>query len=201
MRPLLYKLKRISKKNKNEYKLFDEKFLKLRLIKMIKISFSSDLLKNNIQISIAAMEITDFDIISDTYDLDQIISEVKSELKSKYTINNIKTDPIIAKYRKFYWNQLKIDPTKIRPSSEALIRRILKNQKIPKISSFVDSYNWASAASLIPMGAYDIETFEYPIIIRLTRENEEFIPIGKEAKVLPPNTLIIKVYNIIHLMT
>jgi len=162
---------------------------------MIQISFSNNLLKNNIQISIAAMEITDFNIISDDYDLDQIISDVKSELKSKYTINNIKEDPIIAKYRKFYWNQLNLDPTKIRPSSEALIRRILKNQKIPKISSFVDSYNWASAASLIPMGAYDIETFEYPIIIRLTRENEKFTPIGKEVKILPPNILVISDKN------
>jgi len=106
---------------------------------MIPISFSNNLLKNDIQISIAAMEISDFKIISDIYDLDQIISKIISDLKSKYTINNIKEDPIIAKYRKFYWNQLKIDPTKIRPSSEALIRRILKNQKIPKISSFVDS--------------------------------------------------------------
>ncbi len=162
---------------------------------MIQISFSSNLLKKNIQISIAAMEITDFNIISDNYDLDQIISDIKSELKTKYTINNIKEDPIIARYRKFYWNQLKLDPTKIRPASEALIRRILKNQKIPKISSFVDSYNWASAASLIPMGAYDIETFEYPIIIRLTKENEKFTPIGKEAKVLQPNTLIISDKN------
>ncbi len=162
---------------------------------MIQISFSNNLLKNNIQISIAAMEITDFNIISDNYDLDQIISDVKSELKSKYTINNIKEDPIIAKYRKFYWNQLNLDPTKIRPSSEALIRRILKNQKIPKISSFVDSYNWASAASLIPMGAYDIETFEYPIIIRLTKENEKFTPIGKDVKILQPNILVISDKN------
>ena len=162
---------------------------------MIPISFSNDLLKKVMHISIAAMEITDFKIISDNYDLDQIISDVKSELKSKYTINNIKEDPIIAKYRKFYWNQLNLDPTKIRPSSEALIRRILKNQKIPKISSFVDSYNWASADSLIPMGAYDIETFEYPIIIRLTKENEKFTPIGKEVKILPPNTLVISDKN------
>ncbi len=162
---------------------------------MIPISFSDNLRKNHIEISIAAMEITDFNITSDNYDLEPIISDIKSELKSKYTINNIKEDPIIAKYRKFYWNQLNIDPTKIRPASEALIRRILKNQKIPKISSFVDAYNWASAASLIPMGAYDIETFEYPIIIRLTKENEKFTPIGKEAKVLQPNILIISDKN------
>ena len=162
---------------------------------MIPISFSDTLLKNNIQISIAAMEITDFNITSDIYDLNPILSDIKSELKSKYTINNIKEDPIIAKYRKFYWNQLNIDPTKIRPASEALIRRILKNQKIPKISSFVDAYNWASAASLIPMGAYDIDTFDYPVIFRLTAKNEKFTPIGKEAKVLPPNTLTISDKN------
>ena len=162
---------------------------------MIPISFSDTLLKNNIQISIAAMEITDFNITSDYYDLEPIISDIKSKLKTKYTIDNIKEDPIIAKYRKFYWNHLNLDPTKIRPASEALIRRILKNQKIPRISSFVDAYNWASAASLIPMGAYDLETFEYPITIRLTSENEKFTPIGKEAKVLQPNILIISDKN------
>ncbi|MHA1475339.1 MAG: hypothetical protein ACTSQ5_09140, partial [Promethearchaeota archaeon] len=69
---------------------------------MIQISFSNNLLKKNIQISIAAMEITDFNILSDIYDFDQKIREIKSDLKSKYTINNIKEDPIIAKYRKFY---------------------------------------------------------------------------------------------------
>ena len=162
---------------------------------MIPISFSDSLLKNNIRISIAAMEITDFNILTDIYDLEPIISDIKSKLKTKYTIDNIKEDPIIAKYRKFYWNHLNLDPTKIRPASEALIRRILKNQKIPRISSFVDAYNWASAASLIPMGAYDLETFEYPITIRLTSENEKFTPIGKEAKVLQPNILIISDKN------
>ena len=162
---------------------------------MIQISFSNNLLKKNIQISIATMKISNFSIISDIYDLDQIIIEIESELKSKYTIDNIKEDPIIAKYRNFYWKHLNLDPTKIRPSSEALIRRILKNQRIPKISSFVDAYNWASAASLIPLGAYDIETFNSPIIFRLTRENETFTPIGNEVKKLPPNTLVISDKN------
>ncbi|QEE16656.1 B3/4 domain-containing protein [Promethearchaeum syntrophicum] len=158
---------------------------------MIQISFSNNLQKNDIQISIATMEISDFKIISDKYDFDQIILKIKSDLKSKYTIENIKDDQIVSKYRKFYWNHLHLDPTKIRPSSEALIRRILKNQRIPKISAFVDAYNWASAAALIPMGAYDIETFDYPIVFRLTQKNETFIPIGMDVKNLPPNTLVI----------
>lgn len=162
---------------------------------MASITFSPELLRNDIQVSVAIWEIYNFKITSNKYDLSPIIKEVSTMLKSKYSINNIKDDPIIAKYRKFYWKFLKLDPTKIRPSSEALIRRILKNQQIPKISPFVDAYNWASAASLIGMGGYDINSFEFPIIFRLTKENEKFWPIGREEKKLPRNTLVISDKN------
>ncbi|MHA1767534.1 MAG: B3/B4 domain-containing protein [Promethearchaeota archaeon] len=166
---------------------------------MTEIIFSDELIKSEIKISIAIVKITDFTIISKKYDFAPKIYEIVSELRNKYSIKSLKDDPIIAGYRKFYWNQLHIDPTKIRPSSEALIRRILKNAKnsnepnFPKISPFVDAYNWASAATLIPMGAYDINSFEPPVIFRLTGNNEEFVPIGNEneKKILKPNTLVI----------
>ena len=139
---------------------------------------------------IGALEIDSFKILENNYDLSPIIEIISQTMHSSYTIQNIKDTIIIAKYRAFYWKKLKIDPTKIRPASEALIRRILKNKSIPKISPFVDAYNWASIISLIPMGGYDIDRIHFPIKIRFTGENETFHPIGKPPQNLPENTLV-----------
>ena len=48
-----------------------------------------------------------------------------------------------------------IDPTKTRPSSEALLRRVLKGQPLYRIHPLVDLFNLASLASLLPVGLYD----------------------------------------------
>jgi DNA/RNA-binding domain of Phe-tRNA-synthetase-like protein len=144
---------------------------------------------------IGSFKITDFKIIDKNYDLNSRISEIKGNLTANYNINNIKDNPIVQKYRKFYWNKLNIDPTKVRPASEALIRRVLKKKKIPIISPLVDSYNWASIESLIPMGAYDCSEIIFPILIDFTQGNEDFVPIGKDPIKLKPDILVSKDSN------
>lgn len=154
------------------------------------IEFDSNLRTHSIELAVAALEIDYFEIIEKKYNLMSLIDKISTKMRSLYTIDKIKDDTIISQYRNFYWKKLKIDPTKIRPASEALIRRILKNKAIPKISPFVDAYNWASIISLIPMGGYDMDEIDFPIRFRMTAENEIFHPIGKDSHVLPQNTLI-----------
>ena len=48
-----------------------------------------------------------------------------------------------------------LDPTKTRPSSEALLRRILKGQALYRIHPLVDLFNIASLSNLLPVGLYD----------------------------------------------
>ncbi|MHA1112622.1 MAG: B3/B4 domain-containing protein, partial [Promethearchaeota archaeon] len=96
----------------------------------------------------------------------------------------------IAAYRKFYWTHLKIDPTKVRPSGEALVRRILQGKKLPEISYFVDAYNWGSCSSLIPIGSYDLDTFSTPITIRYAKVGEKFAAIGGKERIMKGNELL-----------
>jgi DNA/RNA-binding domain of Phe-tRNA-synthetase-like protein len=49
---------------------------------------------------------------------------VYEEVKTKYNIEILKDDPTVRAYRDLYW-KLGIDPTKTRPSGEALLRRVL----------------------------------------------------------------------------
>ena len=49
------------------------------------------------------------------------------------------TAQVRAMYRRFG-----VDPTKTRPSSEALLRRIRKGEPLPRINNAVDICNWCS---------------------------------------------------------
>ena len=81
-----------------------------------------------------------------------------------------------ALYRKFG-----IDPTRIRPSSEALLRRLKKGESLPRINSLVDIANALSVQLQVPVGLYDLEkTKGTELVIRLGAEGEGYTGIGKE---------------------
>jgi DNA/RNA-binding domain of Phe-tRNA-synthetase-like protein len=63
-------------------------------------------------------------------------------------------EPQIAAVRTMY-RALGIDPTKTRPSSEALLRRLRKGDDLPRINSLVDICNWCSVETQMPFGLYD----------------------------------------------
>ncbi|WP_456473674.1 B3/B4 domain-containing protein [Candidatus Pyrohabitans sp.] len=102
--------------------------------------------------------------------------EAFREIRGKYTLASLKNHPVVRAYRDFYW-RIGIDPTKLRPASEALVRRILAGRALPEISNLVDAYNLASALTLIPMGAYDADRVRGELRIR-TSNGEAFVGIG-----------------------
>ena len=111
------------------------------------------------------------------------VDEVVASLRSRLTLDGLKDDPVVRAYRDFYW-RLGIDPTKVRPSSEALARRALRGG-FPRVSPLVDAGNAASAATLVPIGIYDLDRLSPPLTIRLSDGGEEFSPIGGRPTRLP----------------
>jgi DNA/RNA-binding domain of Phe-tRNA-synthetase-like protein len=107
--------------------------------------------------------------------------ESRSDEMDEYSRELIRSaridEEIIKAYRSFYW-RIGIDPTKTRPSNEAMLRRVLKRGEFPKINNVVDAINMASFATLIPIGLYDLDKLSPPILVRLAREGEVFHPIG-----------------------
>ncbi len=155
------------------------------------LSFAPALAEGGISLTIASWNISNFQILDPNYDFSPIYSTIIDKLLADHTVESIKTDPLIQSYRKFYWRHLSLDPTKVRPSSEALIRRILHKKPIPRISPLVDAYNWASALSMVPMGSYDTTTFQGPLQLRFSTSGEEFNPIGKSSQELKSGKLVI----------
>ncbi len=65
-----------------------------------------------------------------------------------------------------------IDPTKTRPSSEALLRRVQRGDPLPRVNSLVDIINWCSVETALPFGLYDAASIRGPVTLRLGRPGE-----------------------------
>ena len=100
----------------------------------------------------------------------------------------LRPDPV-ATLRKAYLKTLKeardlyksfaMDPSRHRPSSEALLRRILKGQGLYRLNNVVDCCNLASLRFLLPIGLYDMMKIEGDITMRVGRDGEQYQGIRK----------------------
>ena len=79
------------------------------------------------------------------------------------------------------YRRVGLDPTKTRPSNEALLRRIVKGGTIPRINSMVDVVNWCSVEFQLPYGLYDRAHIRGAVTLRLGREGEEYQGIRKDT--------------------
>jgi len=85
----------------------------------------------------------------------------------------------IAEARDLY-KAFGVDPTRTRPSSEALLRRCLKRQGFYRINEAVDVGNWVSLEFLLPLGLYDRGRIDGDVaIVRVGHEGEEYEGIRK----------------------
>ncbi|MHA1214994.1 MAG: B3/B4 domain-containing protein [Candidatus Hodarchaeales archaeon] len=123
--------------------------------------------------------------------LKDIEEEIFSKIHSSYNTENLKDDPKIRAYRDFFWKWKIADPTRVRPASEALIRRILINRNIWKVNTVVNAYNLASAITGISMGAYDIDLIQEPLVVRFAQPKEPFMGIGSQLKHMKGNELVL----------
>jgi DNA/RNA-binding domain of Phe-tRNA-synthetase-like protein len=87
--------------------------------------------------------------------------------------------PGVAEARSLF-HQLDIDPTKTRPSSEALLRRVLQGKGLPKVNPAVDVCNLCSLEHQIPLGLYDRDRVKGNVRVRVGREGEGYPGIRKQ---------------------
>jgi DNA/RNA-binding domain of Phe-tRNA-synthetase-like protein len=78
------------------------------------------------------------------------------------------------------YKRVGIDPTKRRPSSEALLRRVRKGDPLPRINSMVDVCNWCSLEFQLPYGLYDAAHIQGDVMLRLGVEGESYPGIRKD---------------------
>jgi len=86
----------------------------------------------------------------------------------------------LAPARRLY-RSFGIDPTSNRPSSEALVRRVLQVKPFPRVNSAVDVCNLCSVTFLLPIGLYDGAKIEGAVTLRRGAPAESYPGIRKDA--------------------
>ena len=85
----------------------------------------------------------------------------------------------IAAVRTMY-KRVGLDPTKTRPSSEALLRRVRRGDSLPRINSMVDVCNWCSLEFQLPYGLYDASRIDGDVELRIGGDGESYPGIRKD---------------------
>jgi DNA/RNA-binding domain of Phe-tRNA-synthetase-like protein len=105
--------------------------------------------------------------------LDPLLAEAAARVRANPPAESL---AVRAMYRR-----VGIDPTKRRPSNEALLRRVRKGEGLPRVNALVDVINWCSLEFQLPYGLYDAAKVKGGVVLRLGREGEEYAGIRKDV--------------------
>ncbi|MFC1564677.1 B3/4 domain-containing protein [candidate division KSB1 bacterium] len=75
-------------------------------------------------------------------------------IRNEFKLEQIGEDKVITGMRRLY-KSWKIDYTRYRPSSERLLRRVLKGNELYIVNTVVDVCNYISLIYKLPIGLYD----------------------------------------------
>lgn len=158
----------------------------------MKIQISNEILEKYPKVKIGVVIAKDIRIRESDLELEELKRGIENELKSKFTSQTLSQHPFINAWRETYRS---FGVTKVKeknPSAEALIRRVLKEGRLPSINTLVDLYCMISAKNLIPIGGYDLDKVKGNIILRFSKDGEEFLGIGKydERKQTEPGEVV-----------
>jgi DNA/RNA-binding domain of Phe-tRNA-synthetase-like protein len=111
--------------------------------------------------------------------LDDAVAETVARLRERLAGLKAGQMPHLQPARKLY-RAIGIDPTRHRPSPEALTRRVVRGDAFPRVLPAVDLANLWAVESGLPVGLYDLDRIAgTEIAARLGRAGESFEGIRK----------------------
>jgi DNA/RNA-binding domain of Phe-tRNA-synthetase-like protein len=149
----------------------------------MRLKIDSELKTAFLDLTVLAFHINGVKIQKRDTELEKFKVTVTQQIRNEYDLNTVKDHPTFRAYRDFFWS-IKIDPTKIRPAAEALIRRILAGKTLPCINTLVDAYNLASIKTRIALATFDADKLEGDLLTRFAKEGEQFSGIGMEKPLI-----------------
>lgn len=149
----------------------------------LKIEIFDDVLRKFPDLRVLMREVKDIRVSEIDPRLEEFKEDVYAEVRRGFTLEGLKDEPVFRAYRNFFW-RIGVDPTKVRPAAEALIRRVLGGRPIPRINTVVDAYNLASMTTCIALATFDTNRLNGDIIMRFSNEGEEFLGIGMDKPVI-----------------
>ena len=103
----------------------------------------------------------------------EVSREVVGRVRGNLELETLSTHPTVAALRKLF-RAAGCDPTRYRPSSEALLRRLLKGEGLPTINPLVDLNNCLSASLAVPCCVMAEEKLSPPFVFRVGKPGESY---------------------------
>lgn len=129
-------------------------------------------------VSLGALEAEDVQVELARADLALLVSKVSGNIQQAYTLESLAEAETVRAVRSMFraWG---VDPSKYRPSSEALMRRVIQGKGLYHVSTVVDIGNLGSIETGWPYGIYDRSKLAPPVSLRHGADGEMYEGIGK----------------------
>ena len=145
----------------------------------MRVNIAAEVLKDYPDLELVVETIGGLGVATEREDLETLKREVEARVREEGSAETIKDEPRVAAYRAFFWS-LGIDPTKVRPAAEALVRRIVRGRPLPTINTAADAVNLASIETRVAFAAFDADLLHGDLTMRHARSGEPFVGIGMD---------------------
>lgn len=108
-------------------------------------------------------------------EIDKLLRDTENKVVNEFAqFESPSQHPNIMPWRQAY-KKFGSDPHDYRCSSEALVRQVLKGNRIRHINKLVDLYNYISLKYVLPAGGEDLDKIKGDLILDFAKGDEPFI--------------------------
>jgi DNA/RNA-binding domain of Phe-tRNA-synthetase-like protein len=131
-------------------------------------------------VKLGIVEAQDVRVEAQHLDLTTLLEEVCARKQKEFTVESLAEAESIRAIRALFrgWG---MDPSKYRPASEALLRRVVQGKGLYRVSNVVDIGNLVSIETGWPLGCYDRSRIDTPVVLRHGLAGESYEGIGKKT--------------------
>jgi len=112
-------------------------------------------------------------------ELYRVMHEACEAKRREFTVESLADAEAVRSVRGMF-REWGMDPSKYRPSSEALLRRVVQGKGLYRVSNVVDMGNLGSIETGWPYGCYDRGKMRPPVVLRHGAAGETYERVGKE---------------------
>lgn len=140
---------------------------------------------SDLGLNVFTARIRDVKNSSSTPELEEYLNSELEKISQFWRDKNYKEDPILYGFRDLHTKVGRSNRDYVA-SPEVLLRLFLEKGKFPRINSIVDIYNLISLKTRLALGAHDVGKIKGNVTLRLTKGDENFIPLGKTEPIKIP---------------
>ncbi|MBL1227380.1 B3/B4 domain-containing protein [Enterococcus sp. BWR-S5] len=140
-----------------------------------------NIVKEDFKMKEAQLVVAVFDLSNSKHDKnlwENFLTPMIDEIRNTSTLADVADDERI-KLTKLFYKKNGLDPSRYRPSSDSLLRRVIKEQGLYQISTLVDLNNYLSLKLRLPVGSYDLAKLQDKVSYKKAAEGETYEGIGK----------------------